>query len=140
MRVRKAERVEVDFHCPNHLPDPDDLLGFVESKAFERAWKSCGLTDKDLLELQVIITCYPKMGPVIEGTGGVRKIRFAPTGKKAGKSRSHRALYVHYEEYGVVLLVTAYPKNKKDNISVAGKAAMKKMVEYQHAVLAKGPI
>jgi hypothetical protein len=144
MGVKKAGntgRVEVvTVRLPKHFPDPDDLLSFVESSVFTKAWKRCGLNDDDLRGLQVSITCYPKLGPVIEGTGGVRKARFSPTGGKVGKRGSHRALYCYFEEHDLVLLLTAYPKSKTDNISADGKAAMKKMVEYQSAILSKGPI
>jgi hypothetical protein len=140
MSDKTVERVVVELACSHNLPDPDDLLGFIESEVFKRAWKRCGLNEDDLLELQVSITCYPHFGRVIEGTGGVRKLRFSPTGSNCGKSGSHRALYCYFEEYGVVLLVTAYAKNKKDDISSSAKAAMRKMIEYQYSILAKGPI
>jgi hypothetical protein len=120
--------------------DPEDSLLFIESEVFTRAWKRCGLTDEGLFELQVCIMAHPKLHPVMEGTGGVRKIRFTPAGKATGKSGSHRACYVYYEEYGVGLLLTAYPKSKKDNISAAGRDAMRRMVEYQHKLLSRGPI
>lgn len=83
---------------------------------------------------------HPKMHPVIEGTGGVRKIRFSPTARARGKSGSHRACYAYFEEFGIVLLITAYPKGKKDTISAAGRNAMRRMIEYQYELLSRGPI
>ena len=120
--------------------DPEDCLLFIESEVFARAWKRCGLTDQDLFELQVCIMAHPKLHPVMEGTGGVRKMRFTPAGRATGKSGSHRVCYVHFEQYRVVLRLTAYPKSKKDNISVAGRNAMGRMVEHQHELLARRPI
>lgn len=67
-------------------------------------------------------------------------MRFSPQGAKRGKSGSHRVLYCYFEGYGIVLLVTVYPKTKTDNISAAGKAAMKKMIDYQYILLSKDSI
>lgn len=133
-------RKEALFRYPGHLLDPEDLLSFIESDVFARAWKRCGLTDDDLFDLQVGIMAHPKGNPVIAGTGGVRKIRFSPTGAAHGKRGSHRACYVYFEEFGIVLLVTAYPKATRDNISVAGRNAMRKMIEHQYKLLARGPV
>ncbi len=140
MAEKNPERVEASLAYPSHLLEPEDGLSFIESEVFARAWKRCGLTDDDLFELQLLIMTHPKLHPVMEGTGGVRKMRFTPDGTAGGKSGSHRACYVYYEEYGVVLLLTAYPKSKRDNISIAGRNAMRRMVEYQSQLLSRGPI
>jgi hypothetical protein len=116
------------------------LLSFIESGVFSRAWKECSLTDHELFELQLLILAHPKRHPVIEGTGGVRKVRFSPAGSARGKSGSYRACYVFFEEFGIVLLLTAYPKGKKDNISAAGRKAMRRLVEDQYKLLKRGPI
>jgi hypothetical protein len=140
MTARNPECVEASLRYPSHLLEPEDGLSFIESEVFARAWKRCGLKDTDLFELQLLIMAHPKLHPVMERTGGVRKIRFTPDGARAGKSGSHRGCYVYYEEYGVVLLLTAYPKSKKDNISDAGCNAMRRMVEQQSELLCRGPI
>lgn len=140
MASKNPKRAEVSLEYPSHLLEPEDCLSFIESEVFIPAWKRCHLTDDDLFELQILIMARPKMHPVMEGTGGVRKIRFTPTGTIAGKSGSHRACYVYYEECGIVLLLTAYPKSKRDNISIAGRNAMRRMVEYQSKLLSRGPI
>jgi hypothetical protein len=82
----------------------------------------------------------PKGHPVVKGTGGLRKIRFSPTGTPHGKSGSHRACYVYYEEFGIVLLVTAYPKNRKDDLSAADRNTIRRMIEEQYRLLHRGPI
>jgi hypothetical protein len=125
---------------PSHLFQPENSLSFIESEVFGVAGKRCRLTDDDLFELQLSIAALPKAGAVIEGTGGVRKLRFSPAASRHGKAGSHRALYCYFEKHGIVLLVTAYPKSKKDDISMAGRKAMKKMMERQHELLSAGPI
>src|SRR5438270_518400 len=131
---------EASLRYPSHLLEPEDLLSFIESKVFQRAWRQSGLSDDALFELQLCIMAHPKGSPVIEGTGGLRKMRFSPTGSDHGKSGSHRACYVYYEEFGLVLLVTAYPKNKRDDLSPAALKAIRKMIEEQHKLLRRGPV
>jgi hypothetical protein len=55
-----------------------------------------------------------------------------------GKSGGNRVCYVYFEEYSVVLLVLAYPKNEKDDLSDAEKKAIKKLIENIEDEFAKG--
>ncbi|MDO8472572.1 MAG: helix-turn-helix domain-containing protein [Dehalococcoidia bacterium] len=57
--AKNPSRVELTLHYPGHLLDPEDLLSFIESPVFTRAWKRCGLTDDDLFELQAGIMANP---------------------------------------------------------------------------------
>ena len=50
---------------------------FVELPIFRARWKDMGLTDDDLKRLQEELLADPKVGAVMRGTGGVRKMRFA---------------------------------------------------------------
>ncbi len=52
------------------------ILTFIEVPLFTRRWKEIGLDD-DLLALQIMLLKDPESGPVMEGTGGIRKVRFA---------------------------------------------------------------
>ncbi len=45
-------------------------------------------------------------------TGGVRKMRFAFEDR--GKSGSVRVIYIDFEVYEKIFLLTAYPKSEKD--------------------------
>ena len=118
------------------MPVRRDLLSFVEATAFQAAWRRCGLADGDLLALQIGIMIDPKSAPVIEGTGGLRKLRFSPPGMHRGKSGSYRVCYVYFEEFGIVLCVTAYDKKQKDNLSAAAKKTIRQLIEQQHSLLA----
>lgn len=140
MADETAQRRGMPLRHPSELLKPGELLSFLESNVFRNAWKTCGLRDEDLFELQLTIMGDPKAYPVVKGTGGLRKLRFSPTASGRGKSGSHRACYVYYEEFGLVLLVTAYPKNKKDDLSAAARSAIRKMIEEQHKLLLKGPL
>ena len=48
---------------------------FVELPIFRSRWKDMGLNDDDLKRLQEELLADPKIGAVMRGTGGVRKMR-----------------------------------------------------------------
>ena len=50
---------------------------FIHGKKFDEQWKALGLTDDNLKELQSILLKNPKIGAVIQGTGRLRKTRYA---------------------------------------------------------------
>lgn len=100
---------------------------FVMLPEFDKQWKAMGLSDDDLARLQREILSDPKAGDVIRGTGGLRKYRFAFEGR--GKSGSSRVIYVDFVLKEIILLVTAYPKNEKDNLTQAERNAFKKLIE-----------
>lgn len=68
---------------------------FIEVPLFTKKWKELGLTDEDLRDLQNILLQNPKSGDVIQGTGGLRKIRIPMKGR--GKSGGSRVIYVDIE-------------------------------------------
>lgn len=100
---------------------------FVELPSFRSDWKALGLTDSDLRRLQEELLANPKTGNAIQGTGGVRKMRFAFENR--GKSGSVRAIYVDFEIHEKLYLLTAYPKSEKDNLTKAERNELKKLVE-----------
>ncbi|WP_145175333.1 type II toxin-antitoxin system RelE/ParE family toxin [Rubripirellula lacrimiformis] len=68
----------------------------------------------------------PEGPPIIAGTGGLRKVRFAIAGSDQGKSGGVRVCYAYFAAYHIVLMLMAYPKNRKDNLSASEKAGIKK--------------
>jgi hypothetical protein len=46
----------------------------------------------------------PDKAPVIEQTGGLRKLRFAPPGSVRSKSGAYRVCYAYYPAYGTIAL------------------------------------
>lgn len=99
---------------------------FVELPFFQKKWKALGLDDKDLKRLQEELIADPKVGDVMKGTGGIRKMRFAF--EKRGKSGSVRIIYVDFEVYEKIFLITAYPKNEKENLTQAERNELKQMI------------
>jgi hypothetical protein len=101
-------------------------LEFIITKEFDRAWKEMGLTDKELSGLQVFLCENPDAGDVIEGTAGVRKLRWALEGR--GKSGGTRIIYLNIVFSEHIYLITAFPKNKKENLSKQERNAIKSIV------------
>ena len=60
-------------------------------------------------------------------TGGVRKMRFAF--EHRGKSGSVRVIYIDFEVYEKIYLITAYPKKEKDNLTKAERNELKELVK-----------
>lgn len=100
---------------------------FVELPIFVDKWKKLGLNDRDLKRLQELLLVDPKVGAVMQGTGGVRKMRFAF--EHRGKSGSVRVIYVDFEVHEKIYLLTAYTKSEKDNLSRSERNELKELIE-----------
>lgn len=100
---------------------------FIEVPIFTKRWKELGLNDNNLRELQNILLENPKSGDVIQGTGGLRKIRIPMQGR--GKSGGGRVIYVDIEIKEVIYLVNVYTKNEKDDLTEDEKKAFKAVVK-----------
>jgi hypothetical protein len=61
----------------------------------------------------------PEKGAVIEGTGGLRKLRFSPPGSGRGQTGSCRVCYAHFPAYGTIALFVAFGKNERSDLSRA---------------------
>ncbi len=69
----------------------------------------------------------PSCGVVMEGTGGVRKIRLAIGGR--GKSGGARVIYHFHSEGMPVYLLTVFAKSEKANLTPAERNALARLVE-----------
>lgn len=99
---------------------------FIMTQEFDKNWKAMGLTDDDLKALQEELILNPTKGDLMQGTGGLRKLRFAFEGR--GKSGSSRVCYVDFAVYEKIYLITAYPKNEKENLSKAERNAISAVI------------
>lgn len=89
------------------------VVGLAE---FRRQVKD--LLDEDEQEkLITYLSIQPNAGVLIQGTGGVRKLRWARSG--SGKSGGMRVIYFFYNETMPLFLLTVYAKNDKENLSKA---------------------
>lgn len=100
---------------------------FIILPEFDKQWKAMNLTDDDLRRLEDLILENPELGDVMQGTGGLRKLRFSFSDR--GKSGSSRVCYINIVRKEKIFLITAYPKNVKDNLSKAERNNIKQLVE-----------
>ena len=112
-------------------------LQFVELTPFARRRDELRFADEDLRALEFAILANPAGAPVISGTSGVRKLRYARAKDPRGKSGGFRVLYVYFPAFGIVALVTAYAKNERANIDMADRRLFKELVgriekEWRH--------
>ena len=98
-------------------------------KWFTRGWDDLRLPDEELASLQIAIMCNPNGSPVIEGTRGLRKMRYAPKAWGTGKRGALRICYVYFERFHTVLLAIVYRKGEQDDLSAADKAAINKAID-----------
>jgi hypothetical protein len=75
------------------------------------------MSDVDLRSLEAAILADPLNAPVMPGTGGLRKMRFASQTSSSGKSGGVRVCYAYFAEFGLVYLCAVFPKNVKANLS-----------------------
>ncbi|MDR1276390.1 MAG: type II toxin-antitoxin system RelE/ParE family toxin [Candidatus Accumulibacter sp.] len=86
---------------------------FIESPVFS-AYVYDYLSDEAYSELQDYLSEHPESGDIVRGSGGVRKIRWARSGR--GKSAGVRICYYFRARAGQILLLTIYAKNVRESI------------------------
>jgi len=90
--------------------------------------------------LEISIMVDPTAGTPLQGTGGVRKVRFQIRDSDRGKRGAYRVFYKHFPEYGTVVLWAIISKGQSDNLSRADRNAIAKQVERLQRLLDKGVI
>ncbi|GBC61593.1 addiction module toxin RelE [Desulfonema ishimotonii] len=77
------------------------------------------------------LAAHPESGKIMQGTGGIRKIRWARKGK--GKSGGVRVIYYFYDGTMPLFLLTVFGKNEKSNLKKSERnelsALTRKIVE-----------
>lgn len=120
------------------MPKPKDWLRFVQMKVFERCWDAWELSDDDLRALETLVMINPDGAPVIQGTGGVRKLRFSASSWDFGKSKGARVYYLFMPEKGVVVWLFIHMRDEEDFLTAAGKEEIRKLVKAIIGLLENG--
>lgn len=103
---------------------------FVEMPAFIRH-RSDYLDDEGLRALQNALLENPEAGDVIEGTGGLRKVRQADPRRGKGKRGGLRVIYYWWDNRRQFWLFTLYDKNEMDDLSAKEKKSLKEMLKRE---------
>lgn len=110
------------FNPTNALP--------VELPAFSR-FRGDYLDDKGFRALQNPLMENPAAGDVIEGTGGLRKLRHADPRRGKGKRGGLRVIYFWWEAGRQFWLFTLYDKDEMGDLSAKDKKALKDMLKRE---------
>lgn len=103
---------------------------FVELPAFSR-FRSDYLTDDGLRALQKDLMANPEGGDMIEGTGGLRKVRFGDPRRGKGKRGGLRVIYFWWEAGRQFWLFTLYDKDETADLTVKERKSLKDMLKRE---------
>ncbi|SRR5258706_16275287 len=113
-------------------------LTIIQLSTFVANWRRLKLNDDDLRALEAVFLEDASRGPMMSGTGGLRKLRFAPPSWRTGKSGATRVAYAYFQDYQAVFLIVIYSKNEKDNLSHEQRNQMKLLLDRIKQSLSKG--
>ena len=102
---------------------------FVETRLFTNRILDA-MSGDEYAALQNHLSLYPDAGVLIPGAGGVRKVRWAGSGR--GKRGGSRLIY-YWDCGDRVLMRYVYLKNERENLIEEQKRMMKRIAEeYKH--------
>ena len=109
---------KVVYHC--------SMITIAETEPFQKKVSKL-LTVDEKNELVCYLAEQPNSGVLIQGSGGIRKLRWARSG--SGKSGGVRVIYFYHSEIMPLYLLAVFSKNEKANISAQEKKLLAKLVK-----------
>ena len=85
------------------------------------------MDEEERMALVDFLSTHPVAGDLIQGTGGVRKLRWALEGR--GKSAGARVIYFYHNEGIPLFLFSIYAKNTQSDPSAEAKNDLKKITK-----------
>lgn len=99
---------------------------FVESSIFTK-YRTDYLSDDEYRLLQTELLVTPTKGDVIQGSGGLRKIRSVSKG--SGKRGGVRIIYYYLDAFNRFYFLTLYAKNEMTDLTAQEKKHLKHFME-----------
>ena len=96
----------------------------IETPSFLRDAKRL-MDDEEREEIVAFLAQNPNAGDLLQGTGGIRKVRFARDG--GGRSGGYRVVYFFHSQDIPLFALNIFAKNEKANISPADRNALKEL-------------
>lgn len=96
----------------------------IRTATFLSDARAAGLSEDDQQLIVVAISENPKLGDVMPGTGGCRKIRFAGKGK--GKRGGYRTVHYFAADDVPVVLLALISKGERSDLSKSEQNELKK--------------
>lgn len=101
-------------------------MTFIEQPLFTRLITEL-VDDERYREFQNELAQYPEKGPVVPGSGGLRKVRMGLPGR--GKSGGARVLYLYFPRHLTVIFYYLYTKGDIENIPAAEMKGIRNEVQ-----------
>lgn len=101
-----------------------NYLEFVHLPSYRRSTEGV-IDDEAQREIEATLIERPDAGAAMAGTGGVRKLRIPLAGR--GKRGGARLIYYYRAAKGRVYLIVVYVKGRKENLTPAERAVMKRL-------------
>jgi hypothetical protein len=98
---------------------------FIETPIFTED-VSQELSLEDYRQLQLVLMLRPEQGPVIAGSGGIRKIRWRRAGM--GKRGGLRVIYYWEADSETFYMLTVYRKNDQEDLSARQVRILRRLV------------
>jgi len=89
-------------------------MRFIETPIFTRLVKTL-VPDEEYRALQLALMLRPEQGVLLQGSGGLRKIRWGGSGR--GKSGGFRVIYFWDKEQAAFYMLLAYAKNEQEDLT-----------------------
>ncbi len=103
---------------------------FIELPPFERHRQGY-LNDGNFRTFQKMLMDNPEAGDVIEGTGGLRKLRYADEKRGKGKRSGLRVIYFWWQSGRQFWLFTLFNKDEMDDLTTAQRKIMKGLLKQE---------
>ena len=121
----------VEFHFDTQLTYNKLMkASFVELPPFERTRKDY-MDDEAYRLLQFELMGNPTAGDVMEGTGGLRKLRQADPRRGKGKRGGLRVIYYWWSGGDQFWLFAVYDKDQADDLTPAQRKVLKQLLKNE---------
>lgn len=97
----------------------------IETESYLRDAEAAKMTEEEMTAAVDLVAADPEVGDLMQGTGGVRKVRLAGRGK--GKSGGYRVVYFFGGGDIPIYLLTVFGKGEKANLNQGERNALRVM-------------
>jgi mRNA-degrading endonuclease RelE of RelBE toxin-antitoxin system len=104
-------------------------MEIIETSIFTRQIQVL-LSDEEYRQLQLALLSKPDLGPVIPGSGGLRKVRWS--GKGHEKRGGVRVIYYWVKIQERILMLLIYAKAEQDDLTPDQVKVLRRIIEEEY--------